>query len=118
MFFVIYLLILCSVTVTYKQSVKQNLSDSWLLLWKFVLQNIVHFIIACIPIALYVFIGIGGGMGIIVLMLLIMIGFFFVPFVWQTYMMRIFAAYHPVVVNKKGEPKKASNQPQTAVAAE
>jgi hypothetical protein len=52
----------------------------------------------------------------LVYMFLFMVGGFFFPFKWQTHMMKTFALFHPVLVNKKGETKKQPNQQQGAKA--
>ncbi len=109
-----YLFILCSVTVTYKQSVKQNLKDSWLLMWLNPIPNLFHFVACLLPVILVVLVGFNftGLFGMVVLMFIFMVGAFYIPFVWQTFMMRTFALFHPVAVNKKGETivKKTSEQ--------
>ena len=46
-------MILCSVAVTYKQTLYENLDDSWRLLWLNFLPNILHLIMALLPIPLY-----------------------------------------------------------------
>ncbi len=104
----IYLLVLCSVTVTYKQSVKQNLADSWRLMWYNTIPNILNFIITCVPIILYV--ALPSSLSTLILMFILLWGAFWVPFVWQTHMMKTFALFHPVVVNKKGEPKGGNRE--------
>lgn len=108
----IYLLILCSVTVTYKQSVKQNLADTWRLMWLNILPNFVNFVIACIPLILYFALS---GLQMIMLMFMLLWGAFWIPFVWQTHMMKTFALFHPVLVNKKGEPKGETRTVEQAV---
>ncbi len=100
LFLAMYLMILCSVSVTYKQSVYENLDDSWRLLWLNVLPNLIHLIIALIPIALY-FLFQGNFLQQIVLILLLMFGGLYFPLVWQTHMMKTFALFHPVEVKKK-----------------
>ncbi len=102
----LYLFIFCSVTVTYKQSLKQSLADSWCMFKLNFLPHASRFAVALVPVAVYfVF-----GSGLLVIMFMLMLGFFYIPFVWQTHMMKVFALFHPVAVNKKGEPKKQSNQ--------
>ncbi len=108
-----YLMILCSVSVTYKQSVGQNLSDSWRLMWLNFLPNIIHIILALLPIGLY-FLFSGGMLQILFLVFLLMFGGMYFPHVWQTHMMKTFALFHPVQVNKKGETKAAPAVPQKA----
>ena len=98
----LYLFILCSVTVTYKQSFKQNLADAWRMLLLNFLPHASRFVIALVPVAIYF----AFGSGLLVIMFMLMLGFFYIPFVWQTHMMKTFALFHPVAVNKKGEPKK------------
>lgn len=104
----IYLFILCSVTVTYKQSVKQNLADSWRLMWLNIVSNLLNFIITIVPVLLYVFMP--STLQTLVLMFLLLWGAFWIPFVWQTHMMKTFALFHPVLVNKKGEPKGGTRE--------
>ena len=107
--FCMYLLILCSVSVTYKQKLSANLDDSWRLMWLNVLPNIFHFLVALIPVALY-FVFRGNTLQMIYLTLLLMFGGMYFPLVWQTHMMRTFALFHPVEVKKKN--KQASQQKQ------
>ena len=105
MFVAMFLFILCSVSVTYRQSVGQNLKDSWKLMWLNPLPNIFHFVASMLPVILIFWIGVDGSslIGMLLLMFMLMVGAFYVPFVWQTFMMRTFALFHPVLVNKKGE---------------
>ena len=103
MFLAIYLLILCSVTVTYRQSILENLDDSWRLLWLNVLPNIIHFLLAILPVPLY-FIFQGNMLQMIYLTLALMFGGLYFPLVWHTHMMKTFALFHPV------EPKKKNKQ--------
>lgn len=110
MFVAIYLFILCSVATVYKQSVADNLDDAWRLMWLNILPNIIHFLLALIPIALY-FATSGTAFFTIILVILLMFGGMYVPLVWQTHMMKTFALFHPVEVKKK---KK--NQQVRAVA--
>lgn len=110
MFLVMYLLILCSVSVTYKQSVLANLDDSWRLLWLNILPNIIHFLLALVPIALY-FIFQNGMLQSLFWVIILMFGGMYFPLVWQTHMMKTFALFHPVEVKKK---KHAQSQ-QAAV---
>ena len=110
MFVAIYLFILCSVATVYKQSVADNLDDAWRLMWLNILPNIIHFLIALIPIALY-FAMSGTAFFTIILVIMLMFGGMYIPLVWQTHMMRTFALFHPVEVKKK---KK--NQQVKAVA--
>lgn len=104
MFVAIYLLILCSVSVTYKQSLKDNLDDSWRLMWLNIFPNIIHFLIMCIPVALY-FLFSTGMLQSLYMVILIMFGGLYFPLVWQTFMMKTFALFHPV------EPKKKNKKP-------
>ncbi|MCH5159219.1 MAG: hypothetical protein J1F66_00025 [Clostridiales bacterium] len=102
MFLGVYLLILCSVSVTYKQSVFENLDDSWRLMWLNILPNIVHFLVALLPIPLY-FVFQGSLLQMIYLTLILMFGGMYFPFVWQTHMMKTFALFHPVEAKKKNK---------------
>lgn len=104
LFFAMYLMILCSVSVTYKQSFNQNLSDSWLLMWMNVVPNIVHFVLMFAPVGLYFLFG-GGMLFSIYMVLVLMFGGMYVPLVWQTHMMKTFALFHPVEARKKGQAK-------------
>ncbi len=106
-----YLLILCSVTVTYKQSVYENLDDSWRLMWLNILPNIIHFVLALIPIGLY-FLFQSSMLNMIFMVIMLMFGGLYFPLVWQTHMMKTFALFHPVEVKKKRANKQQANQPQ------
>ena len=117
MFLCIYLLILCSVSVTYKQSIFANLDDSWRLLWLNVLPNIIHFLVALIPIALY-FVFQGNMLQMLYLTLVLMFGGMYFPLVWQTHMMRTFALFHPVEVKKKNKQQQQQQQQQEALPEE
>lgn len=117
LFVMMYLLILCSVSVTYKQSVKQNLSDSWRLLWLNVFPNLIHLVLALIPIALY-FVFQGGFLQQIFLIVLIMFGGLYFPLVWQTHMMKTFALFHPVEVKKKKQQSKQQSALKEDAASE
>ena len=105
MFIGVYLAILCSVSVTYKQSVRENLGDSWRLMWMNILPNIVNFLLALLPIPLY-FIFSGSILQMFYLALVLMFGGMYFPLVWQTHMMKTFALFHPV------DTKKKNKQPQ------
>lgn len=100
MFVAIYLFILCSVATVYKQSVLDNLDDAWRLMWLNILPNIIHFVLAMIPVALYFALS-GTAFFTIILVLLLMFGGMYIPLVWQTHMMKTFALFHPVEVKKK-----------------
>lgn len=108
-FITCYLLILCSVSVTYKQSFSANLRDAWLLMWLNILPNLLHVLFALIPVALYL-ITMGGMLQSIVMVLIFMFGGMYVPLVWQSHMMRTFALFHPVETKKKNK-KSANTQP-------
>lgn len=103
LFVVTYALIVCSVAVTYKQSVGATLRDSWYLLWLNVLPNIIHLIIALLPIPLYFLFS--GFLMQLYFVLLIMFGGMYFPLVWQTHMMKTFALFHPVEARKKNGKK-------------
>lgn len=100
LFLVLFLLILCSVSVTYKQSVGQNIADSFRLLFLNVMPNIMHLLFALLPIPLYMVFQ-GGFFQMLVTMLIFMMGGMYFPLVWQTHMMKTFALFHPVEVKKK-----------------
>ena len=104
LFVVMYLLILCSVSVTYKQSVYENMDDAWRLLWLNVLPNLLHLIFALIPIVLYILLG-NTIIGQLLLIILLMFGGLYFPLVWQTHMMKTFALFHPIEVKKKKQLK-------------
>lgn len=114
-FLAMYLTILCSVSVTYKQSVAQNLKDSWLLMWMNVLPNLVHFILMLVPVGLY-FLFSNGVLFSLYMVLLIMFGGMYVPLVWQVHMMKTFALFHPVEARKKKGQAK-SKQPDEILDA-
>ncbi|MCM1043795.1 MAG: hypothetical protein NC350_06320 [Corallococcus sp.] len=105
-----YLFVLCSITVTYKQSVKQSLADSWHMLWLNILPHIVRMIVFLLPVGIALLAS--SMLQMLVLMFMMLVGFFYFPFVWQTHMMKIFALFHPVPVNKKGETKQTLPTPQ------
>ena len=113
MFLIVYMLILCSVSVTYKQTVYENLDDSWRLLWLNVFPNIIHFVFALIPVALY-FLFSGGLLQTLFMVLMLMFGGMYFPLVWQTHMMKTFALFHPIEMKKKKhvhQSQKAQPQP-------
>ena len=98
----IYLLILCSVSVTYKQSVLANLDDSWRLMWLNILPNIIHFLVALLHVVLY-FVFSASVLQIVYLAVVFMFGGLYFPLVWQTHMMKTFALFHPVEAKKKNK---------------
>ena len=110
LFVVAYLLILCSVAVTYKQSVGANLRDAWLLLWLNIAPNLIHVLFAILPVLLYLLTS-GGMLQGLVMAFIMMFGGMYVPLVWQSHMMRTFALFHPVEAKKKG--KKGNKQVAT-----
>ena len=99
----VYLLILCSVSVTYNQSVLANLDDSWRLMWLNILPNIVHFLLSLMPIILYFVFSGNMMLQMIYMALLLMFGGMYFPLVWQTHMMKTFALFHPVDAKKKSK---------------
>ncbi len=111
-----YLLILCSVAVTYKQSLKDNLSDSWRLLWLNFLPNIIHVILALIPVGLYFLIS-GGMLQMFLFVFLLMFGGIYFPLVWHTFMMRTFALFHPVEAKKKKDVQREIAEKEAAERA-
>lgn len=113
LFVTMYLLILCSVTVTYKQTPYENLDDAWRLLWLNILPNLIHLLAALIPIALY-FLFSNSLLQQIFLILMLMFGGLYFPLVWQTHMMKTFALFHPVEVKKR---KKVAQEAAEARAA-
>ena len=98
-----YLLILCSVSVTYKQSVLANLDDSWRLMWLNILPNIVHFLLSLMPVVLYFVFSGNLMLRMIYMAILLMFGGMYFPLVWQTHMMKTFALFHPVDAKKKSK---------------
>ncbi len=103
-----FLLIVCSVATTYKQSVKQTIADSWLLLWLNILPNLVHVLFALVPVWLYLVVAGHQLLMSVYTVLLLMFGGMYFPHVWQTYMMKTFALFHPVEDKKakQNEPKQ------------
>ena len=108
LFVATFLLILCSVTVTYKQSFKASLRDAWLLMWLNILPNITHVLFALLPVAL-VLVTMGTMLQGMVIVFILMFGGLYFPLVWHSHMMRTFALFHPVETKKKGK-KANSNQ--------
>lgn len=100
-----YLMILCSVAVTYKQSFYENLDDSWRLLWLNILPNILHLLIALLPIPIYLLVS-GGALYSLFLAFMLILGGMYFPLVWQTHMMKTFALFHPVEAKKKKELRR------------
>ena len=116
LFVAAYLLVLCSVAVTYKQSVGANLRDAWLLLWLNTVPNIIHVILAVLPVGLYL-ITAGGMLQGMVMVFIIMFGGIYFPLVWHSHMMRTFALFHPVETKKKNKKANANQvgaEPQGA----
>lgn len=111
MMFCMYLLILCSVSVTYKQTLVENLDDSRRLLWLNVLPNLVHFMLMIVPVALY-FLFSGSMLQSLFMVLLLMFGGMYLPLVWQTHMMRTFALFHPIEAKKKKNVHQTKQKPQ------
>ncbi len=111
MFAVMYLMILCSVAVTYKQSVYENLDDAWRLMWLNIFPNIIHLLLALVPLALY-FIFSSSQLMTFFLVFMLMFGGMYFPLVWQTHMMKTFALFHPVEVKKKKNQHLKAELPQ------
>ena len=109
LFIATFLLILCSVSVTYKQSFGANVRDAWLLMWLNVLPNIIHVLFAILPVALYL-ITAGGMLQGFVIAFFVFVGGMYFPLVWHTHMMRTFALFHPVEAKKKGKKSNNTNQ--------
>lgn len=117
MFVAIYLLTLCSVSVTYKQSFKQNIVDSWLLMWMNIVPSIIRFLIALLPIGLYLLFSVfGGALQTLLMVFVFMFGGMYFPLVWQTYMMKTFALFHPVEVKKGKKGSKKGNDTNEVTA--
>lgn len=100
LFVTMYLLILCSVTVAYKQSVFTNLADSWNLFMLNILPTIFRFCMAMLPILLLIAFS---SLASLLVVIMLMVGLFYIPFVWQTYMMQVFALFHPIEAVKKSQ---------------
>lgn len=112
-----YLLILCSVSVTYKQSFAENLDDAWRLLWMNFLPNVLHLIVALLPV-LFVFVPSSSSMILMfVMVLFLMFGGIYFPLVWHTHMMKTFALFHPVEVKKKKDVMRELRAREMAEAA-
>lgn len=109
-----FFLILCSVATTYKQSVAQNVADSWRLLWLNILPNVMHVVFAVVPLFVYLIVANSQLLLSIYFVFMFMFGGFYFPHVWQTHMMRTFALFHPVEVKKQ---KQANEKPATAETA-
>ncbi len=105
----VYLLILCSVSVTYKQTLSANLRDAWLLMWLNIVPNIFQLVFALLPIPLYLLTA-GGMLQSFVMVFMLMFGGLYFPLVWQSHMMRTFALFHPVETKKGKKNKHNSNQ--------
>lgn len=112
-----YLMILCSVSVTYKQSPAENLDDAWRLLWMNVLPNVLHLLIAIIPVALMLFFPTTSMFYTLLLVLIFMFGGMYFPLVWQSFMMKTFALFHPVEVKKKKEVMRELREKEDAERA-
>lgn len=95
-----YSFILIAVTTTYKQGVKSNLKDSWLLMWMNPLPNIFKMIMSLIPLALMLIVNLSPTFSSFFLVVMFFIGAFYIVLVWMTHMMKTFALFHPVT--KKG----------------
>ncbi|MBO5773112.1 MAG: hypothetical protein J6R37_04870 [Clostridia bacterium] len=92
-----FLFILCSVSVTYKQSLKQNVKDSFRLLWLNPIPNLIHETLMLLPIPVIFWAATAGQLLMfVVYMFVFFIGAFYFAFVWQTHMMKTFALFHPV----------------------
>ncbi len=107
LFVATFLLILCSVAVTYKQSFAATVRDAWLLMWLNILPNIIHVLFTTLPVIAYLLTS-GGMLNGLVMAFILMFGGMYVPLVWQSHMMRTFALFHPVEAKKKG--KKGNNK--------
>lgn len=110
---VCYLMILCSVAVTYKQTVAENLDDSWRLLWLNILPNILHLLFALLPIPIYLIVN-GGAFQMLFLAVMFLLGGMYFPLVWQTHMMKTFALFHPVEVKKKKDVRREQRELEEA----
>lgn len=111
-FTALYMFVLFSVTVTYKQSFAQNLKDSWLLLFMNIFPNIFHFIFALIPFALIPLMS-AQILSALIVVFFLMFGMFYLVFVWSVHMMKTFALFHPVI-SKKSEAPKSNPQLQSS----
>lgn len=98
---IIYCVTVCSVSVTYKQSLATTLSDSWRLSVLNPFPNIFHMAFAVLPGVLYLIVMNVSALYTLVLVFIMMFGGMFFPFVWHTHMMRTFALFNPVETKKK-----------------
>lgn len=112
-----YLMIVCSVSVTYRQTVFETLDDSWRLLWLNFLPNIVHLVVALLPIPLYLLFA-GGSLQMLYVAFLLIVGGMYFPLVWHTHMMRTFALFHPVEPKKKKDVRREEAERAEALRAE
>ena len=80
-------------------------------MWLNILPNIIHFLIAVIPVGLY-FAFRNSMLNTIFMVLVLMFGGMYFPLVWHTHMMKTFALFHPVEVKKK---KQAQREAQAAL---
>ncbi len=104
-----YLMIVCSVSVTYKQKISETLDDSWRLLWLNFLPNILHLMFALLPIPIY-FVVAGGVLQMLYIAFLLLVGGLYFPLVWQTHMMKTFALFHPVETKKKKDVRREEEE--------
>lgn len=111
-FVTMYLFVLCSVTVTYKQSIGRSLLDSWNMLLLNIMPNIFKFFMAMLPVLLLFVLT--STLQSLVVIIMLMFGLFYIPFVWQTHMMQVFALFHPIEAIKKKDAKAQSAQTATA----
>ncbi len=107
-FVTIYLFILCSVTVTYKQSVGSSLLDSWNLYMQNIIPNIFKFCMYMLPVLLLLLTS--STIQSLLVVIMLMVGLFYIPFVWQTHMMQVFALFHPIEQVKKKDLKTNGQQ--------
>ena len=103
-----YVMMLFSVVVTHKQTLRVNMSDAWLLYKTSFVANLLNFILAFAPVVVFALTNNGSGQSFFVLLLtmfMFMMGLFYIVFVWQVHMMKTFRLYNPVEkkVVKKGK---------------
>ncbi|MDD4292131.1 MAG: hypothetical protein PHX51_07875, partial [Clostridia bacterium] len=94
---------LYAVVATYKQPLKQSISDAWILFSSNIIPNMAAFILSFAPLTLGV-IFYNTGFGSLLLSLFMFLGFFFTAFVWMVHYMKMFRIFYPVqkkVIKKK-----------------
>ncbi len=101
-FVTIFLMILCSVTVTYRQSVARSFADSWYIFITNIPPHLFKFCLAMLPVIIMLALP---SLQTFTVMIMLFVGMFYIAFIWQTHMMQIFAIKHPITPVKKGSAK-------------